>query len=492
MENISRFELPELIYGSREPAISSQITRLLKAGLIRKIAPRLYSSNLEAAPETIVSRNILAILGRLYPNTLLSHRSAFEFQPTQAGEIFVTTSYTRKVKLPGIQIRFIEGSPPVKGDNPLTGGLYASQKARALIENLQTSRKKEEASKCLPISELERILEQTLKVHGEQELNGLRDVARELASQLDMPREFERLNRMIGALLTTKPAGILKSPLARARAFGLPYDTERSALFETLFRELKKTELPRLPEGNPIPAAAANFAFFESYFSNYIEGTRFGIEEAKVIVRDMRPLPARNHDSHDILGTYRIVSDPRERSHTPDTPERLTEILLKRHSILLGSRTDRMPGRFKERNNFAGSTSFTDFTLVRGTLAAGFEWYKALDHPFAKAAYLHFVVSEVHPFLDGNGRMARIMMNAELTAGRLSRIIIPTVYREDYMGALRRLTRRTEPETYIRMLQRAYAFSCTVTHEDIDEMEAHLHACNAFSDDPDDVLNVVV
>jgi hypothetical protein len=83
-------------------------------------------------------------------------------------------------------------------------------------------------------------------------------------------------------------------------------------------------------------------------------------------------------------------------------------------------------------------------------------------------------------------------MNAELTAGRLSRIIIPTVYREDYMGALRRLTRRTEPETYIRMLQRAYAFSCTVTHEDIDEMEAHLHACNAFSDDPDDVLKVVV
>lgn len=55
-----------------------------------------------------------------------------------------------------------------------------------------------------------------------------------------------------------------------------------------------------------------------------------------------------------------------------------------------------------------------DFNLVKGTLIKSFDYYTALDHPFAKAAYIMFVMSEVYPFLDGNGRTARVMMNAEL------------------------------------------------------------------------------
>lgn len=43
--------------------------------------------------------------------------------------------------------------------------------------------------------------------------------------------------------------------------------------------------------------------------------------------------------------------------------------------------------------------------------------------PFAKAVYMTFLVSEVHPFLDGHGRIARVMMNAELSAKGLSKII---------------------------------------------------------------------
>jgi len=40
----------------------------------------------------------------------------------------------------------------------------------------------------------------------------------------------------------------------------------------------------------------------------------------------------------------------------------------------------------------------------------------------------------VHPFLHGNGRIARILINAELTNAGLLKIIVPTVYRDDYMG----------------------------------------------------------
>ena len=96
--------------------------------------------------------------------------------------------------------------------------------------------------------------------------------------------------------------------------------------------------------------------------------------------------------------------------------------------------------------------------LVRGTLHQGSTYYTALEHPLARASVMMFIVSEVHPFDDGNGRLARIMANAELVRGGLSRLIITTSYRQDYLRALRRLSRQRDPGLYLRMLDRAQAF----------------------------------
>ena len=111
-----------------------------------------------------------------------------------------------------------------------------------------------------------------------------------------------------------------------------------------------------------------------------------------------------------------------------------------------------------------------------------FNFYQVLDNPFSRAAYIMFIISEIHPFLDGNGRIARVMMNAELVAAGQTRIIIPTVYRDDYLGALRRLTRNNDPEVYIRMLQRAQEFCATLDAADMDKLEAQLKAGNAFKE----------
>ena len=91
-----------------------------------------------------------------------------------------------------------------------------------------------------------------------------------------------------------------------------------------------------------------------------------------------------------------------------------------------------------------------------------------------------FLVSEVHPFLDGNGRIARVMMNAELSVHRFSKIIVPTVYRDDYLGALRKLTRQHDTDSFIRMMLRIYEFSSTIQGQNIEEMEAYIKSCNAF------------
>lgn len=491
MENILPIHLQEVVFSSSNPKYSKQISKLEKAGKLRKIAPRIYTPNFTESPETIIRRNLFTILGKLYPGAMLSNRSALEFQPTSAGHIFLTYTYTKKINLPGITLRFIEGHGPIEGDNPFSGELYASQMERALLENLQVSRKPGPESKTLLLHEIEERLEKVIRVKGEAGLNEIRDKAREIAGKLDMKAEFEKLNKLISALLTTQPSKILSSPLAVARAFGNPYDPARLPLFEKLFVELKQHEFKNMPEKNTSNQSFRNFAFFEAYFSNYIEGTEFELEDAKRIIETNTPMPARDEDSHDVLGTYKLVSNRDEMNITPATPEQMLEILLYRHQVLMSARLSKKPGQFKDKNNRAGETHFVDHTLVKGTLIKGFDFYQALSDPFAKAVYIMFLVSEVHPFLDGNGRIARVMMNAELVKQGQSKIIIPTVYRDDYVGALRRLTRHSDPAAYVRMMLRAHEFSATIVGNDMDAMEKHLLASNAFKEHDKAKLKII-
>lgn len=491
MEKTIPLHLQEIIFSSHIPQISRQLSKLENEGKIRKIAPRIFTPIFDEPIETIIKRNLFQIIGQLYPGAVLSHRSAFEFTPTKAGHIFITYQYTKKIVLPGVILRLLAGQGPIEGDNPISGQLFASQKARAFLENLQQFKYTGATSKCLPLSELEEKLEQIIRVNGEKEINNVRDEARKIATKLNMEKEFEKLSRMISALLTTYTSKSLNSPLAKARAIGNPYDPGRIALFEKLFHELRKQEFKKRPDKNLSIRSFKNFAFYESYFSNYIEGTVFGVEEAKQIISTNKPMANRNEDSHDVLGTHQLASNKTEMVITPANPEQLLNILMYRHQILLNAREEKKPGKLKDKNNFAGTTAFVDFTLVKGTLIRGFEYYQGLENPFSKAAYMMFLISEVHPFLDGNGRLARIMLNAELVKDGQSKIIIPTVYRDDYMGALRKLTKQEEPGPYIKMLQRAHEFSETIYSENMDEMQDKLNRSNAFLENTEGNLKII-
>ena len=198
--------------------------------------------------------------------------------------------------------------------------------------------------------------------------------------------------------------------------------------------------------------------FFEAYFSNFIEGTEFTIEEAARIALDGEIPANRPADAHDITGTYEIVSDPVQMQRRPETPEDVVGLLRSRHATLMAGRPEAHPGEFKGLENRAGATVFVAPTMVEGTLREGLARAAALRDPFARAAFMMFLISEVHPFDDGNGRIARIMMNSELAAVNEARIIIPTGYRENYLDALRALSRNSNPAPLVRVLDYAQVF----------------------------------
>ena len=268
------------------------------------------------------------------------------------------------------------------------------------------------------------------------------------------------------------------APVARRQ--GRPYDPERLALFQVLHAALR--DHPPLSRMAPDRGVEGNatLAFFEAYFSNFIEGTEFAVDEAAGIVfRGVVP-NERPADAHDILGTWRIVSDNREMGRIPTDADTLEALLKARHALIMEGRPDRRPAAFKQAANQAGPTVFVAPDLVTGTLVQGFDLYRSQETPFQRAVFMMFLIAEVHPFADGNGRTARIMMNAELVAVGEERIIVPTVYRANYLSALKALSQAGRPEPIIRMLDYVQRWTAAVDWRSLEETRRELEDCNAF------------
>lgn len=481
----------EILFGSSDPNISRLINKKEKEGELRKVAPRIYTTNLIDSMESIVRRNLIDILVYRYPKAIISHRSAKELRPTATGDFFLTNTTSRRVTdLPGVILNFIKGPMASPHDIPFMG-MHISSEHRYMLENMQVSRKSGDESRVLPTDVIENKLEQILLTGGEDRLNEYRDELRIVAEELGMQAEFNKINALISALLSTHDANILTTDSAKALAVGSPFDKIRVELFEILFDAIKDRYFIIRNNRNTDEESFRLFSFFESYFSNYIEGTEFEIDEAKAIVDSGIPIPRRDEDSHDILGTFKVLSNRAEMMKTPTSPDELFSILSHRHSILLEGRPHMNPGIFKTKNNCAGMTEFVDYQLVKGTLSQGFKYYAALSDPLAKAIYMMFMISEVHPFNDGNGRIARVMMNAELVRADQSRIIVPTVLREDYILALRKLTRHKDPLAYINVMTKLQQFSDNLYGSDFTDLKNYLAACNAYEEPSQAKLQII-
>ena len=472
--------MPEAFVSDR--TITREVSRAVKAGRLRKLASRLYTGNMADPPEAVVARNLWRIVAGYFPGALVADRTALENAPASDGSVCLVTDGGRDIGLPGHTLRPRRGAAPLPGDRPFIAGLFLSSTARAYLENMRPSRARGGlVARTLGRPEIEERLDTLIRRSGDGAANRLRDEIRAAAPELGLEAEAVALDGLIGALLGTLEAE-LTAPAAIARGRGRPWDPDRLALFRTLHAALRdhpplaRIAPDRTPEGN------AALAFFEAYFSNFIEGTEFAVEDAADIVfRGIIP-NERPQDAHDVLGTWRLVSDDRHMRRTPADAASLETLLKTRHGTIMEGRPDRLPGAFKQAQNRAGATVFVAPDLVSGTLAQGFDLYRSLESPFQRAAFMMFLIAEVHPFADGNGRVARVMMNAELAAAGEERIVIPTAYRANYLSALRALSGTGRPEPLIRMLDYAQKWTAAVDWRSVEAARRELDDCNAFLD----------
>jgi len=73
---------------------------------------------------------------------------------------------------------------------------------------------------------------------------------------------------------------------------------------------------------------------------------------------------------------------------------------------------------------------------VRDCMPALFELLRSEQEPSVRAVLGHFVFVYIHPYMDGNGRMGRFLMNVMLASGGYPWTVIPVERRNDYMATL--------------------------------------------------------
>jgi hypothetical protein len=478
-KNLTKRDEALVVYAELDAAGVRAIQRRIAAGGAGRVVAGLASSRPEEEWPMLVARERNRVLAGLFPGAVIGYRSAFAGGVPVDNVIHLNYSYHRTVQLPGLRVTLVKGHGRAPGDQPIGGReLFFPSYPRMLLENLTTSRAA--VSKEAGREAVEERLLTICDSRGEEHLLQLRDQARELAPTLGMERQLKVLDGLIGGVLGTRTTHKLTTEAGKAKTAALPYDVKRMQLFEKFAARLRTVPLPEQPNPAKTLNARQNFAFLESYFSNFIEGTEFAVQEARAFVLEGQPIESRPKDSHDVLGVFRQAVDPGWANQILASAEPVLEQLRARHADQMQARAEVGPGQFKDRANRAGNTEFVSPREVRGTLVEGSRLLPSVPAGLARALFAMFLVSEVHPFADGNGRLARLVMNAELSVTGSCRIMVPTLFREEYLDCLRVLTREGDCEPFSRAMVYIQRWTASFDYENLDAVIASMQSCNAF------------
>lgn len=468
------------------PANKGHLSRLNKAGRAFRLAPGLYVLGATLPRARVVLHHRFAVIAHFWPGAVLCDRTALTGGAADDGWIFIAhpaPARRNDLQLDGLTISVRVGSGQLPGDIPLPEGLFLSGPARALVENVSTAGRPPAGrpARRAGTTAIEDRVDELARTAGAGRI-------RNVLAQLEVISGFlpsaavAVVRRHLVAVLGTVTGAAPTSPRLRARLAGQPYDQHRLDIFTQMAELLENIA----PVPRPALGAASRWEwepFFEAYFSNFIEGTEFGVEEARRIAVEGEVPASRPADAHDVAATFRIASDPVTRSAAAASGTELVELLRKQHSVLMAARSDKRPGEFKARPNYAGGYAFVAPELLMGTLRRGFDCFAGITDPFQRAVSLMLLVTECHPFDDGNGRLARLIANAALSHAGQVRIVVPTVYRNNYLAGLAGVSNRAgRGETLVSVLDYAQRWTAAMDWSDFTRADEMLRSVHAYMD----------
>jgi len=177
-----------------------------------------------------------------------------------------------------------------------------------------------------------------------------------------------------------------------------------------------------------------------TYSSNALEGNSLTESETKVIIEDGLTIGGKSIKEHyEVLGH----SDAYTFLYTLAKNNEISENnILELHRLFYYRINEKKAGKYRTEQVYITGTDylppkFKDVPVLMNAFVSSIsEWEKTL-HPVSLAAKLHERIATIHPFIDGNGRTARLVMNLYLIQHGYPIIIIPPILRNDYIVSIR-------------------------------------------------------
>lgn len=233
----------------------------------------------------------------------------------------------------------------------------------------------------------------------------------------------------------------------------------------------------------------AAFVRKEALISSIIEGTQATLEH----VFDANSEDSPNLDVEEVVNYVKAMERAKPlRNELPLCDRYLREL----HAILMsGTRgRDQSPGEFRHSQNWIGRAGATirtasfvppdpeDMAVAMGDLERYINEDDGTD-PFVKAALIHAQFETIHPFLDGNGRIGRMLMILYLVERNV--LTEPVLYlshflkehREEYYRRLGSIRTEGDFEGWVKFVLRAIADVAASGYRDI-LLLSELHALN--------------
>ena len=203
----------------------------------------------------------------------------------------------------------------------------------------------------------------------------------------------------------------------------------------------------------------AYFRIGTTYSSNALEGNTLTLTETKVLLEDgltVNGKPLR--DCYEAVGHARAYDFMLEAAR--GIPFGFSEDMIKQlHKLFYQGIEPGKAGVYRDIQVFITGTEYVppkaeDVPSLMKGLADGLAEKWDSIHPVRLAAFAHRKLVDIHPFTDGNGRTARLLMNLILINRGYQIVSIPPVLRYDYITALKAAQRDKNPseEAFIRLI----------------------------------------
>ena len=219
-----------------------------------------------------------------------------------------------------------------------------------------------------------------------------------------------------------------------------------------------------LDRRRPLPAALVRnldewFRVELTYTSNAIEGNTLTRRETALVVEKGLTVGGKSLIEH-LEATNHAHAIDWIREQVERKPKDLTERdILGIHTLILKGIDDANIGRYRNIGvRISGSTVVLPNPLKVPELMAEFvDWLGQSSgvHPVEVAAEAHYRLVTIHPFVDGNGRAARLLMNMILLMHGYPAAIIQKRERLTYIGSLEKAQLGGSKDEYHKLIARA-------------------------------------